>query len=162
VKLMMLLDTERPTKKRILLTDWFWVRQRVDHIFDVVSELVRADRQTRKELIGSLLRRKLGIGPSQQAQETDRFYQAKVRYRRLLYSHLPRKYPGHVAVIVNQEQASSDPDLGWTGFAERLDVHVVAGDHHSILTDHGKEVARVILKSMEDAKAQAVAAKVPV
>lgn len=164
VKLMILLDTERPTKKRMLLTDWFFVRQRLGNIVHVISQLVRSNQEARTELIRSLVRRKLSIG--QAPREMNRFYQAKVRYRRLLYRHVPEKYPGDVAVIVNREQAKFDPDLGWTGFVENLEVHAVAGDHSTILQEHGKEVAHVILKSIhvasETVEAQAVESEVSV
>jgi amino acid adenylation domain-containing protein len=155
VKLVILLDTQRPTRKRIVLTDLFFFRARVQHMLSVISEILRAHDGTGKAIIRHLLRRKLGIGLSPQARETDRFHQAKARYRRLLYSHQPEKYPEHVALIVNQQEASFNPDLGWTGFVKSLDKHVIAGDRHTILTEHGKEVAHAIAKSIGDSSKRA-------
>jgi amino acid adenylation domain-containing protein len=150
VKLMILLDTERPTKTRMLRTGMFFVRERVNHVLSVLSELLRTNHETRMDMIRSLVRRKLGI-ESSPLQEASLFYQAKVRYRRLLYRHEPQKYPGHVAVIVNQEQANFEPDLGWTGFSQSLELHTVPGDHFTMLPKHATEVAHLILKSIAGA-----------
>jgi thioesterase domain-containing protein len=138
---MALLDTERPTAKRTFLTDLYFMRQRAGHIMDVLSEIMHASGATRRALLRKLIRRKL--------KEKDHFYQSKVDYRRLLYSHIPKHYAGRITLIVNEEQARFDRDLGWTGFSHNgLELHTVPGDHFTVMKRHAKEVAQVILNSI--------------
>jgi surfactin synthase thioesterase subunit len=55
-------------------------------------------------------------------------------------------------LIVNEEQARSDRDLGWTGIAQGgLDIHTVPGSHFTVMDRHAKEVALAILKAMREA-----------
>jgi amino acid adenylation domain-containing protein len=141
VRLMALLDTERPTAWRTFLTDLYFMRQRASHIMDVFSEIIHAKDATRRALVRKLIRRKL--------KEKDQFYQSKVDYRRLLYSHTPKHYAGRITLIVNEKQARFDRDLGWTGFSHNgLELHTVPGDHFTVMKQHAKEVAQVILNSI--------------
>ena len=62
-----------------------------------------------------------------------------------------------ITLIVNEEQARFDKDLGWTGIAHGgLDVHTVAGDHFTVMAQHAKEVAQVILKAMGETVAEPI------
>ena len=144
VQLMVFLDTERPTAFRTFLTELYFMRQRARHIRDVISEILHANPEKRGEMIRKLLRRKF--------RESDKFYESKMAYRRLLYRHTAEHYPGRITLIVNEEQARVDRDLGWTGIPrDGLDVHTVPGAHYTVLDRHAKEVAQVILKSMDAA-----------
>jgi amino acid adenylation domain-containing protein len=155
VRLMVFLDTDRPSPFRAFLTDLYFMRQRLRHIFEVLAGIIRPGDRARGHIIRDLLHRKLKIAPTLQTREMDRFYQAKVRYRRLLYTHISEKYPGRITLIVNESDARYSRGLGWTGIArDGLDVHVLPGDHTTILTEHGQEVARVILKCMDAALPQ--------
>jgi thioesterase domain-containing protein len=129
VRLMVCLDTERPTPIRTILTDLYFMGKRVRHVAAVLSEIIHPGDGGRVRTIRELLHRKLKIAPSTQSREMDRFYQAKVRYRRLLYSHTSEKYPGRITLIVNEAQARRDRNLGWTGIAQGgLDVYTAPGD----------------------------------
>ncbi|HEY1580407.1 MAG TPA: amino acid adenylation domain-containing protein [Terracidiphilus sp.] len=144
VKMMVFLDTERPTALRTFLVELFYLRKRIEHILEVISEIVHASRGARSEMIRKLVHRKL--------REKDRFYESKVGYRRQLYHHTPKRYPGRITLIVNEEQARSDRDLGWTGIAQGgLDIHTVPGSHFTVMDRHAKEVALAILKAMREA-----------
>lgn len=152
MKPLVLLDTERPSARRIFLTDVFFIRKRVKHITDVLYEILHPNNQSRRDIIRELIRRKFRIAPSTQARTADRFNDLKIRYRRLLYSHTIEEYPGRITLIVNEEQARFDRDLGWEGVAQGgLDVHRIPGDHDTILTQHGQEVAQLILQSIDEA-----------
>jgi len=152
VRLMVLLDTERPTPIRTFLTDLHFIRRRVLHISRVLSKIIRPGGGTRAQMIRDLTRRKLRIAPSTESIEDDRFYQAKVRYRRLLYSHTSEKYAGRITLLINQKQARYDKHFGWTGIAQDgLEVHALPGDHTTILTQYGKEVAQAILHCIDNA-----------
>jgi amino acid adenylation domain-containing protein len=141
VQLMIFLDVERPSTVGSLLSDLYFLRMRLNHMLDVLSEIVHAGRQ-RGAIIRSLIRRKL--------HETDSFYQSKVAYRRQLYTHKPKRYPGRITLIVNEQEARRQHDLGWIGFAQQgLDVWTVPGDHATVLKVYGQDVAQAILRSME-------------
>ncbi len=141
VILMTLLDTERPTRWRRLRTDLYFIQRRAKHITGVLAGIVLASRSERRAMVSRLIHRKLK-GP-------DQFYESKVGYRRMLYSHSPEHYPGRITLIVNEEQALIDKDLGWTGAAGGgIEIHVVPGNHHNVMHDHAREVAQVISKSI--------------
>jgi thioesterase domain-containing protein len=144
VKLMVFLDTDRPSALAAFFSDLYFMRNRLRHVFDVLSQIAHAGRQ-RGAMIRSVVRRKL--------HETDAFYESKVIYRRQLYAHTPKRYSGRITLIVNEEQArNSRKNLGWTGMArEGLDVHIVPGNHANVLADHGEDVAQVILRSLSEA-----------
>jgi len=149
VKTMIFLDTERPSALRNFFVELHFLRQRISHIVDVISEIIHASGRARSEAIRKLVHRKF--------RETDTFYQSKVGYRRLLYKHTARRYAGRITLIVNEEQARLEPDLGWKGIAQGgLDVHTVSGNHFTIMERHANEVAQVMLKAMDDAYAEYV------
>jgi amino acid adenylation domain-containing protein len=144
VKMMVFLDTERPSTARTFLAELYFFRKRVGHIVEVISEIVHASRSARSDMIRKVIHRKF--------KERDRFYESKVGYRRLLYSHTPKHYPGRITLIVNEEQARFEKDLGWTGIARGgLDVHTVSGDHFTVMESHANEVAQAILSAMGEA-----------
>ena len=148
---MVFLDAERPSALRSLLSDLYFLRLRVSHMVDVLSEIAHAGPQG-SAIIRRLIQRKL--------HETDSFYQSKVGYRRQLYAHRPRRYPGRITLIVNEQQARRQHDLGWTGFAQKgLDVYTVPGDHFTVLKPHGQDVAEAILRSMEQPIAEPLLGK---
>jgi hypothetical protein len=154
VGLMVFLDTERPSRMRTFFTDLYFLRKRLSHIVQVLSGIIHPGERSRGQIVRDLTRRKLKIAPSQRSLEDDRFYQSKVRYRRLLYAHKAERYPGAITLIVNQEQARRDHTLGWSRRnCEQLRVLRVEGDHTTILTQHGKQVAQVILQCIDEAAA---------
>lgn len=149
VEALVLLDTERPTRLRTFITDYYFLQKRLGHIMSIFSDMLFGRNGTRRrDIVRNLMSRKLKIALSR-AQATDRFYQLKVRYRRLLYSHTLKSYQGCITLIVNARQADIDKDLGWTNFAQNgLNIHTVPGNHDTILTDYSKNVAEVILTSI--------------
>lgn len=152
VNMMVFLDTERPSALRTFFTELYFVWQRARHIRDVISEILHANRAARREIIRKLLHRKF--------KEKDKFYQSKVVYRRLLYRHTTKHYPGRITLIVNEAQARFDRDLGWTGIPrDGLDIHTVPGAHYTVLDNHAKEVAQVILKCMGKPTATSIHSK---
>ena len=114
-----------------------------DQLLDAVSGR-SADAFDRSiDNLVSRLRRKI---------EPDQFYKSKVRYSRMLLDHSPDPYAGRIAVIVNQEQAQYDKDLGWSGFPEcDLEIYSAPGSHSTMFTEHVKHVAQVILKCIDEA-----------
>ena len=151
VKLIVLLDTELPSPRRILRRDLWSYWNRLEHIGEVLAGIVRMPGQ-RAQVIRELAVRKLGIVESEEVRESDRFHQRRSRYWRLLYRHIPKAWPVRITLIGNQSDLDRDPDLGWTGFSERgVDIHAVPGTHDTMMTDHGMEVARIIRRSINEA-----------
>jgi thioesterase domain-containing protein len=152
IKMMLFLDTERPTALRTFFTELYFLHQRARHIRQVISEIFHANRGRRGEMIRKLLHRKFN--------ETDKFYQSKVVYRRLLYRHKTKHYPGRIALIINEAQARVDRDLGWTGIPrDGLDIYTVPGAHYTVLDHHAKEVAEVILECMGEMNTTSIQSK---
>lgn len=145
VKMLLLIDTERPSTLHTLATDFFFMRKRAGHMADVLTQIVRAAGRAKLQMLGALVRRKLGIAQSLESRERDKFYQSKVRYRRLLYTHSPGQYAGRMNLITTLDEERSRKGLGWIGFAEGgLDVQAFPGDHDAIFKDHSKEIAATI------------------
>ena len=147
VKLLALIDSERPTAWRSLLANVDRVQRRSKHIADVLSEIVRPNGRSRVPMIRDVIRKKIGLS-DRSAQE---FYDMKIAYWRLLQSECPEHYAGRITLIVNEEQARRDPNLGWEGIAAGgLSIHQIPGDHGTMMTMHAKEIASLLRKSMED------------
>ena len=108
-------------------------------------------------MIRELAARKLGIARSAEDHESHRFYHHRIGYWRLLYRHIPEPWPGAITLIANEEELRLDHDFGWTGFAAGgLDVHAIAGSHDTMLTEHGREVAQIIRRRIDEAMAEPV------
>jgi amino acid adenylation domain-containing protein len=143
VKLLFLVDTERPTPSRRAAFKLHYLRLWPKNIAAVLSDIVHASGAERLQKIRGVIRRKI---------EPDQFYKSKVRYSRMLLNHSPDPYAGRIAVIVNQEQAQHDKDLGWSGFPEcDLEIYSAPGSHSTMFAEHVKHVAQVILKCMDEA-----------
>ncbi len=150
VRLLALIDTQRPTRSTTLRNHLYFTLQRGRHMRQVFSEIIRSGGRTRSEMIRGLMHRRLGLASSE-VRVMDRFYKMKVRYRRLLYSHGLKPYPGRVTLIVSEEQAGIGLDRGWAGAAQGgVEVHRLPGDRYSILTNHGKQVAKVIRDAINE------------
>jgi amino acid adenylation domain-containing protein len=151
IELMILLDTERPSSLRTFLSYFRNMRQRISHIIDVLSEILHAGPE-RGVMIRQVIHRKLYV--------TDTFYESMIGYQRQLNTHAPKCYSGRITLIVNQQEASRQHDLGWRGFARQgLDVYTVPGDHETVLRVYGQEVAQTILRSMEQSNREPISRK---
>lgn len=151
VSLMMLVDTERPSAARTFFRELFANMARARHIRSVIAGIVQGRDGSRIQMVRNLIRHKLGTAAAEQPHETSKYFWTKIRYRRLLYSHNPGPYSGKITLVVNEEQNRADKNLGWAGYAGGgLMSHVVPGNHGALLSQHGKEVADVILKSIAD------------
>lgn len=159
IGLLILLDTERPTAFRAFMADVRLGCNRAAHIAEVLAGIVRSNGHRRRSMIRDLVCRKFGNTHSKQAvpAANDRFYELKIGYRRLAYSHSLREYPGRITLIVNDLAYRLDKYMGWNGVAqEGLSVHRLPGGHVSILTAHGKEFAQLLLKCIDEALTEPV------
>lgn len=152
VKLVVLLDTEKPSARRIMRRDFSSYRDRLRHFGEVIYAIANAKGGERVQAIRDLAARKIGTASSPEVRETDRFHQRRASYSRLLYRHIPSPWTGRITLIGNQNDLEWDRDLGWTGFSrEGLDIHVIPGSHDTMLTMHGKEVAVIVRRSIDEA-----------
>ncbi|MGA2250002.1 amino acid adenylation domain-containing protein [Terracidiphilus sp.] len=155
VKLVALLDTVRPSQRRLLHMDLFFFKKRLEHIRDVLFGIVRARSGERLRMFLQVANRKLGIAISAEDREMGRFDTRRDRYRRLLSRHKLKSWSGRITLIRNEEELNLGHDFGWTGFSEAgYDIHVVPGEHETMLSEHGKEVAQIIRRCLDEAMAE--------
>jgi amino acid adenylation domain-containing protein len=153
VSLLALLDSERPTSFRAAFAELRLMWRRMAHMARVLEGLVRGRGATRKTAIRDLIRPKLHSKGSEQSSTPmdNNFYDNKVGYRRLAYSHSINEYPGRITLFVNDLQYRFDKYMGWKGVARGgLTVHKVPGDHHTMLRVHGKEFGELLLKCLNE------------
>ena len=156
ISLLLLLDTECPSAFRACLADVRILYRRAIHSGDVLWKIIRSNGQFRSTTIRDLIHRKLG-GAARDSKKAapdadNHFYELKLGFRRLAYSHPLRAYPGRITLIVNDLQYRLDKYLGWKGVAQGgLDVHRVPGDHDTMLTQHGKEFVDVLRQCIDQA-----------
>ena len=156
IALLLLLDTERPSAFRARCADVRILCRRAIHIGDELWKIIRSNGQVRSTLVRDLIHRKLGgaAGDSRKAapDADNHFYELKLGFRRLAYSHPLRAYPGRITLIVNDLQYRLDKHMGWKGVAQGgLDLHRVPGDHDTMLTQHGKEFVDVLRQCIDRA-----------
>jgi amino acid adenylation domain-containing protein len=152
VELLVLIETERPNGLRAFLDETRRLCGRAKHAVEVIAGIIRSPGRSRKDAIRGVVDRKLGGPPlTKSGLAADRFYENKIGYRRLIYRHKMKTYPGLIDLIVNERQYRLDRHMGWKGVAQAgLKIHAVPGDHNTILTMHGKQVAQLILKRIDE------------
>ena len=131
VGLLALVDTERPGWTRAFLADSRLAWRRGRHMLAVISEILLAKQGPPWRAALELIRRKTGTrsAPDAQADSTD-FYRSKIGYRRLVYGHPIKSYPGRITLFVNENQFGIDRHMGWRRFAKGgVSVKKVPGDH---------------------------------
>ena len=92
-----------------------------------------------------------------QAPAPDTLYRLRMAYRRMIYRHRVKPYPGRITLMVNERQPKFDKTLGWDSLASGgLEVHSTRGDHWSRYTVHSKEFAKQLQECIERAQAEIV------
>jgi len=90
-------------------------------------------------------------------QARDRLSDAELRYAKAMHAYAGGDYGGHVVVVKARDRSrASDGDMGWSRFAASVEVHVLPGNHGSMLTRHIADVASTIRAAL--ARAAGVAA----
>jgi amino acid adenylation domain-containing protein len=154
VWLLALIDTEQPTAANELRAGLRVVRGRTRNLQRYISRVIRSNGRSRRIAVRDFLSRKFrrfqrkkaeGFGP-------DDLYSFKMAYRALMYSHRPKRYPGRIALIVNEHIYNSAKERAWdAGSADGFDIYKTSGGHSTLLTQHGRELAEVLLKCIDDA-----------
>jgi thioesterase domain-containing protein len=112
--------------------------------------------------------RMASIRPNLNSRQPGRAYQAETqekraihsalhyplfRMARLRYNYLP--YAGKIAVVANEEWCNADPNLGWPRLARGgLEVHKIAGDHDTYITQNIGSVAKVLRDCLQRAESE--------
>jgi amino acid adenylation domain-containing protein len=157
IQLMLLVDTERSGPETLRAAERNYIRRRMRHMREVLGTIAHAEKREKVRMVRTLFRRKMGWEDDPAIVEQDRYYQSKMRYWRMLYAHCPRRYPGRLMLIVNEEQHRLSPDLGWTGFGEGgLAIQMSPGTHETLFTEHRKAVAETILQCIDEASRTAL------
>jgi thioesterase domain-containing protein len=152
IQLMLLVDTERSGPDTARAAERNYIRRRMRHIREVLGMIAHAEKREKAQMVRTLVRRKMGWEDDPEIVEQDRYYQSKMRYWRMLYAHCPRRYPGRLMLIVNEEQHRFNPDLGWPGYADGgLDIRTSPGTHETMFTEHRRAVAETILECIAQA-----------
>jgi amino acid adenylation domain-containing protein len=158
VGLLVMLDTERPTPVRALFANLRIAFRRAQHVAAVIEEIIQGKHRSRAQLIRDLVDRKRKTAqPKTLTDEIalDSLYHSRLDYRRMIYRHKVKKYPGQVTLIVNEEDYKIDKKLGWNGVATGgLEIHATPGAHLTRFTLHGREFAKTLLECLERAQAE--------
>jgi len=153
VGLLALIDAERPTAIRALASNAWFAWHRALHMLDIVFDLVRLYDRSKTSAALDVLRRKVGITrPNETGTLREAaFYRSKRLYQRLIRRHGVKPYPGRISLIVSDRERF-DKGLGWHGFpAGGLVIKKVPGDHVTMLSEHGKELAQALTGFVEGA-----------
>lgn len=157
VRLLALLDAERPTTLRSILANarLFWSRGR--HVVSVITGIIGGKGRSRTATIKTLLEHKLNAPRTQGTQRATatRRYHMKTRHRRLMYGYEAETYPGRITLLVNEAEYGLCNHMGWKGIPQAgLKIYKLPGDHDSILPRYGKEFASALRESIDSALPQ--------
>ena len=153
IGLLALIDTERPTKMRTFAANTSAGWERAKHSLGVLLDLVRFNDYGKKQAASDILRHKIrNILPSKrELSPAQFFYHSKVKYKRTVREYTVNRYPGRITLIVNEEHYGFDKYRGWRGLpGSTLLVKKAPGDHITVFTKHGKELARLLVDSIDE------------
>jgi thioesterase domain-containing protein len=73
-------------------------------------------------------------------------------YGRAIFSYVPQRYSGRVALFLSMRAAEAGYDRDWRRVATELDVHVLPGTHTTVVTQHVQIVARCLRECLDAAQ----------
>jgi len=154
IALLALIDTERPTRVRTAAVNIFNRLERAQHMMSVIRDAFRFNDPACSAPARNLIRSKLsmdGAKPAENAREAS-YYQRKMRYQAIVREYVPRQYPGRITLLVNEHVYRSDRRRGWHEIPiGELVIKKVSGDHITMFTEHGKELANLLIESIDAA-----------
>ena len=124
----------------------------------LVLKLATSERPGRfLRKIARLFARKMReqVAGGEQVKFRRRHLHTQVQYRHILFRYRPRKYDGKLTLVVNTEENSSNPTLGWENVdIKETEIHMVPGNHLTRLTVYGNSTGKVIRECIERALEQ--------
>jgi amino acid adenylation domain-containing protein len=158
VALLAMIDAARPNLMSALVDKLRRKSERAKHMASVFWGIIRANG-SRSRAVSDLVRRKLSRnGPTGSSLSRGdpgtaerKLYQSRVTYRRVMYKYRAAPYPGRIISLVCEDQYRINKEMGWKSIAQGgLVIHKVPGDHVTMWKQHGKELARLLRRSMDD------------
>jgi hypothetical protein len=120
----------------------------------VIRDAFRFNDPSRSAPARNRIRSKLGMDgakPAENAREAT-YYQRKMRYQAIVREYVPRQYPGRITLLVNEQVYRSDRRRGWQEIPTgELLIKKVSGDHITMFTEHGQELANLLTESIDAA-----------
>jgi thioesterase domain-containing protein len=157
VALLVLLDTERPRFHSFFLTAIARLRDRGEHIAEVLRQFLHPSVGTRRQAISDVLQRKLRrVRLSKNPMTTtDYIYEQRTAYQRLLKKHRLKRYPGRIKLIVSDGVYPFVGLLGWNRFADGgLEVSRTTGSHKTFRAQYSREFGQQVRLCIDRARSE--------
>ena len=74
----------------------------------------------------------------------DRVSDALLRYSQAMDRYAGGRFPGHLIAVRARDLVDPRPEIGWSRFATSVEVHVLPGDHRTLVTRHVGELAQTL------------------
>jgi thioesterase domain-containing protein len=78
-----------------------------------------------------------------------------LRYTRAIERYAGGLYPGHIVIVRSSTLNDSRPDLGWAKLGQSAEIHVLPGDHVTLVTRYVDELANVTRAAIDRVLEQA-------
>jgi thioesterase domain-containing protein len=157
IGLLALIDTERPTKARDAALSMFYRIERARAMVKAIRDAVRFSDPERSAPARDRILRKFGLSgpPTPEIAREKAYYQAKMQYRQIVREYTPTEYSGRITLLVNEQAHRADRRRGWDQIpVGELVIKKVSGDHITMFTEHGKELANAIIEAIDPAALQ--------
>ncbi len=82
-------------------------------------------------------------GAARMLMPHDRQSDAQLRFTRAIERYAGGPYAGHVVIVRSRNLDDARPDIGWARLAGSTEVHVLHGDHVTIVTHQVDQLAKV-------------------
>jgi amino acid adenylation domain-containing protein len=154
IGLLALIDSERPTKARTVAANIVIGIERAQRIASSLRDAVRFNDPSRSGPARNRIRRKFGMGrPETEEIIREKLYvDCKVRYQQIIREYEPKEYPGRVTLLVSEQAYRLDRAKGWDRIPiGELVIEKLSGDHLTMFTEHGKELAALLTESIKAA-----------
>jgi len=79
----------------------------------------------------------------------DRQSDAQLRYSRAMDNYAGGPYAGRIVIIRSRQLDDARPDLGWARLAASAEIHVLPGDHVTLVTRYVGELAKVTREAID-------------
>jgi thioesterase domain-containing protein len=87
-------------------------------------------------------------GRARMLEPRDRLSDALLRYAQAMDRYVGGRFPGHLIAVRAGDLADPRPELGWSGYANSVEVHRLPGDHRTLVTHHVGELAQALRGAM--------------
>jgi thioesterase domain-containing protein len=74
----------------------------------------------------------------------DRVSDALLRYAQAMDRYTGGHFPGHLIAVRARDLVDPRPEMGWSRYATSVEVHVLPGDHRTLVSRHVGELAQTL------------------